>query len=228
MSTIKGCIGSCSDYLELQEGLSDQLLHVSKIVLIVDGYSFLYDIINHKEITCGAYRRISSSIRSWIERLDTFNITPVFVFDGQVEQRKLTSKLRRMSSQAQTLRVLPYLLHNLVIQLLQSMEIRTIHASGEADAEIVRVACSTCASAILSNDTDFFAYEDVRGVIPHWALQFSEDGSRCCMHIIRYCLYYTKGCLNIGLIYVILYLDERNWRHNLEYRLNYSKLWPYS
>ena len=195
MSMIRASFPSFSDYVEIQ------LATPQSRILIVDAYAFLYWILADQTAPsyCADYGRLKLLITHWVARVRKYSIVPVFVLDGATPRRKLNKKLERLLKQAEDVHMylngesrtlhslLPHLAHTCAIQVLKSLDVQVFVAEGEADSEIVNLAQQMGAFAILSGDTDFLVYDEIScGLVPHWALSFTDDEMFCCVHIIRF------------------------------------------
>ena len=153
---------------------------------------------NYEELFYEATKLINSFMLAGFEL--------IFVFDGYTPINKFQTKLLRLKKQYEDLeifveinmtsycdlqegesipldilrkcRVLSLLSTEVIIECLKALNISILYAEEEADQLIAKAAIDNCAFAILSNDSDFLAFDiGNTGFLPIWSLDFSCNGS---------------------------------------------------
>ncbi|XP_017772672.1 PREDICTED: protein asteroid [Nicrophorus vespilloides] len=128
----------------------------------------------------GEYDTYRRTIKDFFDILKTCNVTPLIVFDGCYENKKLktiysrvnariqmVSKLNAYTESAST--VFPLFLRELFTEVVLSLGLKAVRCDFEADYEMACMA-STLDCPLLSYDSDFFIF-DIK-YIPFPTLQF--------------------------------------------------------
>lgn len=135
-------------------------------LVIIDGYAltnFLYGLYENKTSAFGGDYDILANV--YIDFINLFircNVTPIFVFDGAYEQRKIETIMQRMSDRIKTYsqpiktsNCMPCFGSDILFDILNDMDIPHVNCDFEADAEIVSLA-KLLDCPILSRDSDFY------------------------------------------------------------------------
>ncbi|VVC40419.1 XPG N-terminal,PIN domain-like,XPG/Rad2 endonuclease [Cinara cedri] len=177
-------------------------------LVIVDGYSltcFLYQLYeNNTSAFGGDYDIITKFCVDFINLLLRCNVTPIFIFDGAYEQRKIKTiicrKIERIqvySRPIKTSRCMPCFGCDVIFEILNDMDIPHIKCDFEADAEIV-VLAKILNCPVISLDSDFYV-----NVVPYIPLDMivldfksTEKFINCRLYKVEYLLNQFGG-LNI-------------------------------
>jgi len=135
-------------------------------LVIIDGYAltnFLYrQYENNTSAFGGDYDIIAKVYVDFINLLLGCNVTPVIVFDGAYEQRKIETIMQRMSQRInsyskpiKTNECMPYFGSHIFFDILNDMDIPHVNCDFEADAEIVTLA-KLLNCPVISRDSDFY------------------------------------------------------------------------
>lgn len=135
-------------------------------LVILDGYAvtnFLYRKYENQTSPFGGDYDIMAKV--YIDLINLFlrcNVTPVFVFDGAYEQRKIETIMSRMSQRIQSYSqpfktgdCMPYFASDIIFDILNDMDIPHVQCDFEADAEIVALA-KLLNCPVISRDSDFY------------------------------------------------------------------------
>lgn len=136
------------------------------MLVIIDGYAltnFLYrQYENQTSAFGGDYDIIAKVYVDFINLFLRCNVTPIFVFDGAYEQRKIETIMHRMSERIKsysqpfkTNDCMPYFASDILFDILNDMDIPHINCDFEADAEIVALA-KILECPVISRDSDFY------------------------------------------------------------------------
>ncbi|XP_050421287.1 protein asteroid homolog 1-like isoform X2 [Adelges cooleyi] len=135
-------------------------------LIIIDGFAltnFLYKLYENQTSAFGGdYDTVANVYRDFINLLLRCNVTPIFVFDGAYEQRKIETIMSRMSGRIQTYGqaiktcdCMPYFASDIIFDILNDMDVPHVSCDFEADAEIVALA-KLLKCPVLSRDSDFY------------------------------------------------------------------------
>lgn len=135
-------------------------------LVIIDGYAltnFLYrQYENQTSAFGGDYDIVAEIYVDFINLFLRCNVTPIFVFDGAYEQRKIETIMHRMSERIKsysqpnkTNDCMPYFASDILFDILNDMDIPHINCDFEADAEIVALA-KILKCPVISRDSDFY------------------------------------------------------------------------
>jgi len=135
-------------------------------LVIIDGYAltnFLYRLYENRTSAFGGdYDTIAGVYVDCINLFLNCNVTPIFVFDGAYEQRKIETIMHRMSqrinSYSQPIKsneCMPYFASDIFFDILNDMDIPHVNCDFEADAEIVALA-KLLHCPVVSRDSDFY------------------------------------------------------------------------
>lgn len=141
-------------------------LQLKDTLVIIDGYAltnFLYsEYENQTSAFLGDYDLIANVYTDFINLLLKCNITPIFVFDGAYEQRKIETIMQRMSERIhlysqpiKTPNCMPYFGSDILFDILNDMDIPHVNCDYEADSEIV-VLAKLLNCPVISRDSDFY------------------------------------------------------------------------
>lgn len=117
----------------------------------------------------GDYDKYANVIKNFFQLLSDCNITPLVVFDGAYERRKLKtvySRMRNKISASKNLNsvtegrisVFPLFLRELFVDIVMSLNIKCVRCDFEGDSESADLA-RTLKCPILSYDSDFFIFD---------------------------------------------------------------------
>ncbi|XP_050543959.1 protein asteroid homolog 1 [Daktulosphaira vitifoliae] len=134
--------------------------------VIIDGYAltnYIYKLQENQTSAFGGdYDLIVQAYKDFIHLLFKCNVTPIFIFDGAYEQRKIETIMKRMSSRIQTYGqaiktsdCIPYFASDIIFDILNDMNVPHVNCDFEADAEIVALA-KLLKCPVISRDSDFY------------------------------------------------------------------------
>ncbi|CAI6346664.1 unnamed protein product [Macrosiphum euphorbiae] len=110
----------------------------------------------------GDYDVLAKIYTDFINLLTRCNVTPIFVFGGAYEQRKMGTIMSRISLRIKTYsqpmkseECMPMFGGNVIIDILNDMDIPHINCDFEADSEIV-VLAKLLNCPVISRDSDFY------------------------------------------------------------------------
>lgn len=149
-------------------------LQLKDTLVIIDGYAltnFLYRLYENQTSAFGGdYDILAKVYTDFIKLFTRCNVTPIFVFDGAYEQRKMETIMGRMSQRIQSYgnpiksaECMPMFGSDIIFDILIDMDIPHINCDFEADAEIVALA-KLLDCPVISRDSDF--YINTVGYIP--------------------------------------------------------------
>ncbi|XP_008180179.1 protein asteroid [Acyrthosiphon pisum] len=141
-------------------------LQLKDTLVIIDGYAltnFLYRLYENQTSAFGGdYDVLAKVYTDFINLLTRCNITPIFVFDGAYEQRKMETIMSRMSQRIQSYgqpmksaECMPMFGSDVIFDILNDMDIPHINCDFEADSEIVALA-KLLDCPVISRDSDFY------------------------------------------------------------------------
>lgn len=141
-------------------------LQLKDTLVIIDGYAltnFLYRLYENQTSAFGGdYDILAKIYTDFINLLTRCNVTPIFVFDGAYEQRKMETIMSRMSQRIQSYgqpmkssECMPMFGSDVIFDILNDMDIPHINCDFEADSEIVALA-KLLECPVISRDSDFY------------------------------------------------------------------------
>jgi len=141
-------------------------LQLKDTLVIIDGYAltnFLYRMYENQTSAFGGdYDVLAKVYTDFINLLTRCNVTPIFVFDGAYEQRKMETIMSRMSQRIQSYgqpmksaECMPMFGSDIIFDILNDMDIPHINCDFEADSEIVALA-KLLDCPVISRDSDFY------------------------------------------------------------------------
>lgn len=170
-------------------------------LVIVDGYAltnFLYKLYENKTSAFGGDYDIMAKV--YTDLINLFlrcNVTPIFVFDGAYEQRKIETIMHRMSSRIHTYSqpiktadCMPYFASDILFDILNDMDIPHVNCDFEADAEIVSLA-KLLNCPVISRDSDFYL-----NTVPYIPLDMINLDFEPIQNVINCRIYYVEKLLN--------------------------------
>lgn len=170
-------------------------------LIIIDGYAltnYLYKMYEKQTSAFGGdYDIISTVYIDFINLLLRCNITPIFVFDGAYEQRKIETIVSRISQRIhsygqpiKTNECMPCFGSDILFDILNDMDIPIINCDFEADAEIVAIA-KLLNCPVISRDSDFYV-----NVVPYIPLDMINFDLTSNENIINCRIYKVEKLLN--------------------------------
>ncbi|EFA04435.1 protein asteroid [Tribolium castaneum] len=154
-----------SQYLESYE------LHDT--YLVVDGNSIACQLYKWhckcNDCFGGDYDKYAAVIKNFFQLLSDCNITPLVVFDGAYEKRKLKTVYSRMRNKISAskdlnsvtegrISVFPLFLRELFVDIVTTLNIKCLRCDFEGDSESAELA-RTLGCPIVSFDSDFFIFD---------------------------------------------------------------------
>lgn len=141
-------------------------LQLKDTLVIIDGYAltnFLYRLYENQTSAFGGdYDVLAKVYTDFINLLTRSNVTPIFVFDGAYEQRKMETIMSRMSQRIQSYgqsiksaECMPMFGSDIIFDILNDMDIPHVNCDFEADSEIV-VLAKLLDCPVISRDSDFY------------------------------------------------------------------------
>ncbi|KAK6639998.1 hypothetical protein RUM43_008275 [Polyplax serrata] len=152
---------------------------LSDSYLVIDGNSLYCQLFASEShvVYGGEYDKYCYLIRDFFLSLQRCNVTPIVVFDGGREKKKLRTIFRRASTKITIIEainqgkavkgVFPLFASNVFLNVIKDLNCVHIQADFEADEEIAAIA-KALNCPVLSNDSDFFIYDVL--LVPIWSL----------------------------------------------------------
>lgn len=175
---------------------------IIKTKLVIDGDSLVYFLYQNRNINLkhgGDYNNYADIIKAFFSALRSNQISPYVVLDGGYETdkrkhethvhraRERISKSREINSSAETT-FAPMLSRLTFLEVIGTMKIPFVVCDFEADHDIATLA-NAFKCPVLSNDSDFFVYDLIKGYIPLETLFVSESS---CIGKVYYAKYMQK------------------------------------
>lgn len=169
-------------------------------LVIIDGYAltnFLYsEYEKQTSAFLGDYNLIANVYIDFINLFLRCNITPIFVFDGAYEQRKIETIMQRMSerihSYSQPIKAsncMAYFGSDILFDILNDMDVPHVNCDYEADSEIV-VLAKLLNCSVISRDSDFFL-----NTVPYIPLDMITLDLKSSENVISCCVYNVEKLL---------------------------------
>uniref|UniRef100_A0A5S6QZB2 Asteroid domain-containing protein n=1 Tax=Trichuris muris TaxID=70415 RepID=A0A5S6QZB2_TRIMR len=155
--------------------------------VVIDGTSLGYRIFMSFKVECsfcGEYLAFRNAISSFLSRLRSANVNPLFVFDGPIDkyESKLQTVLKRHKEainrameamQHKGNIVLPLLAFDVFLKLLHQQAFNVLVCLGDADRTIA--ACANYLNCpVISMDSDFLVFPLNNGYIPFNSIDLSD------------------------------------------------------
>ncbi|XP_052093000.1 protein asteroid homolog 1-like [Mytilus californianus] len=174
---------------------------ISKTKLVIDGNSLIYYLYENRYINLkhgGDYNDYADRIKTFFSALRSNQICSYVVMDGgyEIDRRKHETHVRRarerISKSRETssseARFAPMLCRITFLAVIEKMKIPFVVCDFEADHDIATLA-NAFQCPVLSNDSDFFVYDLIKGYIPLDTLSVSESS---CIGKVYYAKYMQK------------------------------------
>uniref|UniRef100_T1JN56 XPG N-terminal domain-containing protein n=1 Tax=Strigamia maritima TaxID=126957 RepID=T1JN56_STRMM len=156
-------------------------LHDTKVV--IDGNNLCHALYHDCGVSCffgGDYDKFAARTKEYFVIYKKCGITPIIIFDGAYNERKLKTSTKRARerqliarnfSQGKLLKhrerkgILPILAMDVLHDVLNDMKIQSVQCTFEADSQIAAIA-NYFQCPVLSLDSDFYIYDVTGGFIP--------------------------------------------------------------
>ncbi|XP_063420828.1 protein asteroid homolog 1-like [Mytilus trossulus] len=174
---------------------------IAKTKLVIDGDSLVYFLYQNSDLNLthgGDYDDYADIIKAFFSDLRSNQISPYIVLDGgyETDRRKHETHVRRARERICKSREInssetsfaPMLSRLTFLEVIGTMKIPFVVCDFEADHDIATLA-NAFKCPVLSNDSDFFVYDLIKGYIPLDTLFVSES---CCIGKVYYAKYMQK------------------------------------